>query len=102
LREQSCFSWLVSSLKANLNNIQNALQNGMSGAEIAENAADNGIRDVRVISTPGQLTSLQSSNKTVNLSESVQSAQCRCCGCSTRVWSCGTTRSGISMVNNAF
>jgi Zn-dependent membrane protease YugP len=32
------------------------LQNGMSGAEIAEKMLDNGIRDVRVISTPGQLT----------------------------------------------
>ena len=33
------------------------LQNGMSGREIAEKMlADNGIHDVRVISTPGQLT----------------------------------------------
>jgi Zn-dependent membrane protease YugP len=32
------------------------LQNGMSGAEIAEEDADNGIRDVRVISVAGQLT----------------------------------------------
>jgi Zn-dependent membrane protease YugP len=33
------------------------LQNGMSGAEIAEKMlADNGIRDVRVISVAGQLT----------------------------------------------
>ena len=33
------------------------LQNGMSGREIAEKMLrDNGITDVRVISTPGQLT----------------------------------------------
>jgi Zn-dependent membrane protease YugP len=45
----------------------------MSGAEIAEKMlADNGIRDVRVISTAGQLTDHYNPvNKTVNLSESV-------------------------------
>ncbi len=49
------------------------LRNGMSGAEIAEKMlADNGIRDVRVISTPGRLTDhYNPSDKTVNLSESV-------------------------------
>jgi Zn-dependent membrane protease YugP len=49
------------------------LQNGMSGAEIAEKMlADNGIYDVKVISTPGQLTDhYNPSDKTVNLSESV-------------------------------
>jgi hypothetical protein len=44
----------------------------MSGAEIAEMLADNGIRDVRVISVAGQLTDHYNPvNKTVNLSEAV-------------------------------
>ncbi|MGI0105470.1 zinc metallopeptidase [Salinimicrobium sp. WS361] len=49
------------------------LQNGMSGREIAEKMLrDNGITDVRVISTPGQLTDhYNPSKKTVNLSEAV-------------------------------
>ncbi|GAA4047393.1 zinc metallopeptidase [Flavobacterium chungnamense] len=49
------------------------LQNGMSGAEIAEKMlADNGIYDVKVISTPGQLTDhYNPADKTVNLSEAV-------------------------------
>ena len=49
------------------------LQNGMSGKEIAEKMlADNGIRDVKVISVKGQLTDhYNPSNKTVNLSEVV-------------------------------
>lgn len=49
------------------------LQNGMSGKEIAEKMlADNHIYDVKVISTPGQLTDhYNPQNKTVNLSEAV-------------------------------
>jgi Zn-dependent membrane protease YugP len=48
------------------------LQNGMSGAEIAEKMLTDSIRDVRVISTPGQLTDHYNPvDKTVNLSESV-------------------------------
>ena len=49
------------------------LQNGMSGKEIAEKMlADNGITDVKVISTPGKLTDhYDPSKKTVNLSEPV-------------------------------
>ena len=49
------------------------LRNGMSGKEIAEKMlSDNGIYDVEVISTPGQLTDhYNPKNKTVNLSESV-------------------------------
>ena len=68
-------SWLVSNrLKskfAHYSKLQ--LQNGMSGAEIAQKMlADNGINDVRVISTPGQLTDhYNPADKTVNLSESV-------------------------------
>ena len=49
------------------------LQNGMSGAEIAQKMLqDHGINDVRVISTPGQLTDhYNPQDKTVNLSEGV-------------------------------
>lgn len=49
------------------------LKNGMSGAEIAEKMLrDHGIFDVKVISTPGQLTDhYNPRNKTVNLSEVV-------------------------------
>ncbi|HPF11541.1 MAG TPA: zinc metallopeptidase [Flavobacteriaceae bacterium] len=49
------------------------LQNGMSGKEIAEKMlADHGIRDVQVVSVPGQLTDhYNPANKTVNLSEPV-------------------------------
>ncbi|HBK83164.1 MAG TPA: hypothetical protein DDZ41_06135 [Flavobacterium sp.] len=49
------------------------LQNGMSGAEIAEKMlADHGIRNVRVISTPGRLTDHYNPvDRTVNLSEAV-------------------------------
>lgn len=68
-------SWLVSStLKrkfAKYSKVQ--LRNGMSGREIAEKMlADNGIYDVEVISTAGQLTDhYNPKNKTVNLSEAV-------------------------------
>lgn len=69
------FSWLVSSrLKSKFEQYSKvSLRNGMSGAEIAEKMlADNGIYDVRVISTPGQLTDhYDPTNKTVNLSEGV-------------------------------
>ncbi len=49
------------------------LQNNMSGAEIAEQMlADHGIRNVKVISTPGRLTDhYNPADKTVNLSEAV-------------------------------
>ncbi len=49
------------------------LANGMSGKEIAEKMlSDNGIFDVKVISTAGQLTDhYNPANKTVNLSEVV-------------------------------
>ena len=49
------------------------LRNGMSGAEVAQRMLeDNGIRDVKVVSTPGQLTDHYNPlTKTVNLSEAV-------------------------------
>jgi Zn-dependent membrane protease YugP len=69
------FSWLVSSrLKSKFEQYSKvSLRNGMSGAEIAEKMlADNGIYDVKVISTPGQLTDhYNPADKTVNLSEAV-------------------------------
>ena len=68
-------SWAVSSrLKSKFEHYSKMqLQNGMSGAEIAEKMlADNGIRDVRLISVAGQLTDHYNPvNKTVNLSEAV-------------------------------
>lgn len=68
-------SWLVGNrLKSKFEKYSKIqLQNGMSGAEIAEKMlADNGIRDVKVISTPGQLTDHYNPvDKTVNLSEAV-------------------------------
>ena len=66
-------SWLVSNkLKSKFAYYSKVtLRNGMSGAEIAEKMLqDHGITDVRVISTPGQLTDhYNPANKTVNLSE---------------------------------
>jgi Zn-dependent membrane protease YugP len=68
-------SWLVSSrLKSKFEHYSKMqLQNGMSGAEIAEKMlADNGIHDVKVISVSGQLTDhYNPMKKTVNLSEAV-------------------------------
>lgn len=68
-------SWAVSStLKRKFAKYSKVhLRNGMSGREIAEKMlADNGIYDVEVISTPGQLTDhYNPKNKTVNLSEAV-------------------------------
>ena len=67
--------WWVSSTLKNKFELYSKLhlQNGMSGAEIAEKMlADHGIYDVKVISTPGQLTDhYNPADKTVNLSESV-------------------------------
>jgi Zn-dependent membrane protease YugP len=69
------FSWIVSSrLKSKFEHYSKlTLRNGMSGAEIAEKMlADHGIRDVKVISTPGRLTDhYNPADKTVNLSEAV-------------------------------
>ncbi|WP_347066656.1 zinc metallopeptidase [Flavobacterium sp. WV_118_3] len=68
-------SWIVSNkLKSKFEEYSRIhLRNGMSGAEIAEKMlADNGIYDVKVISTPGRLTDHYNPvDKTVNLSEAV-------------------------------
>jgi len=71
----SLVSWLVSQKLKNkfkyYSEVQ--LENGLSGREIAQKMLnDNGIYDVKIISTPGQLTDhYNPQNKTVNLSESV-------------------------------
>ncbi|MFT6959629.1 MAG: Zn-dependent membrane protease YugP [Polaribacter sp.] len=71
----SLMSWLVSNkLKSKFKKYaQVALRSGMTGAQIAEKMlSDNGIFDVKVISTPGRLTDhYNPKDKTVNLSESV-------------------------------
>lgn len=71
----SLVSWLISNtLKKKFDKYSKvSLRNGMSGAEIAEKMlADHGIRDVKVISTPGRLTDHYNPlDKTVNLSEAV-------------------------------
>lgn len=68
-------SWLVSrKLKSKFKFYSKVhLKNRMSGAEIAEKMlSDHGIRDVKVVSTPGMLTDhYNPKNKTVNLSEGV-------------------------------
>lgn len=68
-------SWLVGNrLKKKFEQYSEVhLQNGLSGAEIAQKMLmDHGIRDVRVISTPGRLTDhYNPMDKTVNLSEAV-------------------------------
>ncbi|MCB0476080.1 MAG: zinc metallopeptidase [Flavobacteriaceae bacterium] len=70
-------SWLVSStLKRKFEHYSHIhLRNGMSGEEIAQKMlSDNGIYDVKVISTPGMLSDhYNPKNKTVNLSEGVYS-----------------------------
>ena len=83
------FSWIIfigiaivsfivqSSLKSKFDKYSKVpLYNGMRGREVAEKMLrDNGIYDVRVISTPGMLTDhFNPTNKTVNLSEGVYSS----------------------------
>lgn len=66
--------WISNKLKSKFKKYSLVqLRNGMSGAEIAEKMlADNGIFNVKVISTPGRLTDhYNPKDKTVNLSESV-------------------------------
>ncbi|WP_026288398.1 zinc metallopeptidase [Polaribacter irgensii] len=66
--------WISNKLKSKFEKYSLVqLRNGMSGAEIAEKMlADNGIFNVKVISTPGRLTDhYNPKDKTVNLSESV-------------------------------
>ncbi len=67
-------TYVSNQLKSKFKKYSNVhLQNGMSGAEIATKMLhDNGIQDVKVISTSGMLTDHYNPlNKTVNLSEGV-------------------------------
>ncbi|MDH5397624.1 MAG: zinc metallopeptidase [Cyclobacteriaceae bacterium] len=68
-------SWIISSrLKSKFKKYsQETLSSNLTGAEVAQlMLADNGIRDVQVISVGGQLTDhYNPANKTINLSESV-------------------------------
>jgi len=68
-------SWRLKSKFAQYSQI--GLQSGLSGREIAEMMlADHNIRDVRVISTEGQLTDhYNPADKTVNLSEGVYASR---------------------------
>ncbi len=82
-------------IQANLNNkfkkySRIPLSNGMTGRDVAEKMLhDNGIYDVRVISTPGQLTDhYNPTNKTVNLSEGVY-ASCSVAAAAVAAHECG-------------
>lgn len=81
----SLVSWLVSQKLKNkfkyYSEVQ--LENGLSGREIAQKMLnDNGIYDVKIISTPGQLTDhYNPQDKTVNLSESVYSQRNAAAAC---------------------
>ena len=62
--------WISCKMKSKFDEYSHVhLRNGLSGAEIAQQMLnDHGIYDVRVISTPGQLTDhYNPKNKTVNL-----------------------------------
>lgn len=66
--------WVSNKLKRKFKQYsQQTLQSGMSGKEIAEQMlSDHGIRDVKVVSTPGMLSDhYNPKTKTVNLSEGV-------------------------------
>ena len=66
--------WVSNTLKRKFKKYsQLSLQSGMSGKEIAEQMlSDHGIRDVKVVSTPGMLSDhYNPRTKTVNLSEGV-------------------------------
>ncbi len=68
--------WVSSTLKGKFKKYsRELLQSGMSGKEIAEQMLiDHGIRDVKVVSTPGMLSDhYNPKTKTVNLSEGVYS-----------------------------
>ncbi|MGC6421209.1 MAG: zinc metallopeptidase [Flavobacteriaceae bacterium] len=68
--------WVSNRLKSKFREYsKQPLQSGMSGKEIAEKMlSDHGIRDVKVVSTPGMLSDhYNPRTKTVNLSEGVYS-----------------------------
>ena len=66
--------WVGNTLKKKFKHYSKiTLRNGLTGKEIAEQMlSDHGIRDVKVVSTPGMLTDhYNPRTKTVNLSEGV-------------------------------
>lgn len=72
---------------------------GLTGRDVAERMLhDNGIYDVKVVSTPGHLTDhYNPATKTVNLSESVYASNSVAAAAvaAHRVRACGTARQGI-------
>ena len=101
-------SWLVQM------NLQNKFKkyskiptgNGMTGRDVAlKMLHDNGIYDVQVTHTPGQLTDhYNPANKTVNLSEGVyesNSIMAAACRSGTRMWTRCSARTYVCSVENA-
>ncbi len=104
----SLVSWLISNkLKSKFKKYaQVSLRSGMTGAQIAEKMlSDNGIFDVKVISTPGRLTDhYNPKDKTVNLSESVYN-QRNAAAAAVAAHECGHAvqhAKSIQLFNNAF
>jgi len=83
--------WVSNTLKSKFRKYaKQPLQSGMSGKEIAEKMlTDHGIRDVKVVSTPGMLSDhYNPRTKTVNLSEGVFS-QCSAAAAAVAAHECG-------------
>lgn len=83
--------WVSNTLKSKFRKYaKQPLQSGMSGKEIAEKMlTDHGIRDVKVVSTPGMLSDHYNPlTKTVNLSEGVFS-QCSAAAAAVAAHECG-------------
>jgi Zn-dependent membrane protease YugP len=96
-------SWASSRLK-NLNIILKCIAKRYEVLKLLKMLADNGIRDVRVISVAGQLTDHYNPvNKTVNLSEAVYN-QRNAASAAVAAHECGhaVQHAGLSMVNYAF
>lgn len=100
-------SWLVQM------NLQNKFKkyskiptgNGMTGRDVAiKMLQDNGIYDVQVTHTPGQLTDhYNPANKTVNLSEGVYDSNSIMAAAvaGSRVWTCGAACAGLCPLDTA-
>ena len=83
--------WVSNTLKSKFRKYaKQPLQSGMSGKEIAEKMlTDHGIRDVKVVSTPGMLSDhYNPRTKTVNLSKGVFS-QCSAAAAAVAAHECG-------------
>ena len=101
-------SWLVSSRLQNKFEKYSKIPmpNGMTGKDVAEKMLhDNGIYDVKVISTPGHLTDhYNPANQTVNLSESVyySNSIAAASRCGSRMRTCGSACYGVCASAYAF